>query len=435
MRSLPTIDNMSDSDEVTSPVQDGQGKNNLGTEADATLDNNSAHSADGATPVDHNETNDSATSFSSAQGEQNTDHSRSDLDARFDRVLTNFRKIATSADKNETSKSVTSPTQRGQNTDQGIVQAEAALNNARAHSEKSATPAHYDDISDSAASPPRTDLDGDLASAHEVNAKLERVLAHVLSGATPARAPPPASMAYTREEVLKKDQSTCPLFRLPPELRNTIYTYAFRSKYGMSPFQWDEKHDCPKITLKRAQSHAPPNELLRTCRSIYAEGKGIFVDAKTQYWSNTTFTLTLGARPPASSFGYLECLLDEQVSRMTRVNITVHGSPPFAVQLHSGPKADDSVTYSATTAGCSHRHCILPAPLRFVERVAGRDQARGPLNYSLVVDMLSHGSRGLGGPWMILCLECRTQPVVLSVQDLSRAGLMAVVAWTCHGAK
>lgn len=147
-------------------------------------------------------------------------------------------------------------------------------------------------------------------------------------------------MAHTREEVLKNDQSNCPLFRLPPELRNTIYTYVVYSKYGLPQCQWDEEHDSPMLDLERAQSHAPSSALLRTCRSIYDESKGIFVKAKTQFWSGTTFTLTLGAWSPASSFGYLDCLLDEQVSRMTRVDIDAHRSQHITVHLRSGPEAD-----------------------------------------------------------------------------------------------
>jgi hypothetical protein len=146
-------------------------------------------------------------------------------------------------------------------------------------------------------------------------------------------------MAYTKEELLTNDQTNCPLFRLPPELRNTIYAYVFYSKYSLPQFQWDEQHDCPELNLKCAQPRALPIEPLRTCRSIHKESKGIYVEAKTQFWSDTTFTLKLPECPLHNSFGYFECLLDEQARRISRVNIDIESTvQPFTVHLRSGPR-------------------------------------------------------------------------------------------------
>jgi hypothetical protein len=57
------------------------------------------------------------------------------------------------------------------------------------------------------------------------------------------------------------------------------------------------------------------------------------------------------------------------------------------------------------------------------------------LRYPDAIDILWFESRGLGSPWMRLCMDHHPEPVVLSVRDLSRAGLIAVVAWACDAPK
>lgn len=330
---------------------------------------------------------DNEKSASPAQEEQDKDNSSSDLDARLDRVLKYYHTKAMSGKKNELSNSVTS-----------LV---------------------------------RSDRDAALASARERIATLDRTLVQLLERAPPLRAPPPASMAESKEELLTNDQSSCLLFRLPPELRNNIYTYVFYTKYSLPQFKWDEEHNAPKLNLKCAQPRAPPNELLRTCRSIYNESKGIYVRAKTQFWSDTTFTLTLPISPSHKSFGYLKCHLDEQARHISRVNIDIESDvQPFTVHLRSGPEADSSVK----AAVCAHRS-QLPAPLEFIERVAAIDQVQGQLRYPDAIDILWFESRGPGSPWMRLCMDHHPEPVILSVRNLSRAGLIAVVAWACDAPK
>ena len=241
-------------------------------------------------------------------------------------------------------------------------------------------------------------------------------------------------MAHTKGEVLAKDQNTCPLFRLPPELRNTIYTYVAYSKFSLPQFEWDEEHNSPKLDLKCAQPLAPSNELLKTCRSIYDESEGIFVRAKTQFWSDTTFTLVLPKWPLPKSFRYIECLTDDQVNHMTRVNIDKYDSQLFTVHLRSRPKADSSVTYGARAAGCNH-HSWLPAPLSVIERVVVSDQVHGQLNCLSVYDILWQARRDPGCPSVPFCVKHQPEPVVISLRDLNRAGLLAVVVWTFHGCR
>jgi len=324
-----------------------------------------------------------------------------------------------------------SSSQRDTNTNNSGTKANVTLDKARVHSQKSTPSAHNDHMSDNITSPAQREQNTDPAST-DVNARLDRVLAHYFRGATPLHAPPSASMAYAREEALANDQSTCPLFRLAPELRNTICTYVVYSKFDLAFFQWDEEHNSPKLSLKQAQARAPSNDLLRTCRRIHNESKGIFVEAKTRYWSDTTFTLALagGAKwAPSNSFRYFECLLDDQVNHMTRVNIEILGSRLFTVHLRSGSDADDSVT---VTDSCDHRVPVA-APLSFVESVESANQVQGQLRFEDVRGILHDWRSRPDSTYLRLCVEHHPEPVILSVRDLSRAGFMAVVAWTCWG--
>lgn len=318
--------------------------------------------------------------------------------------------------------------------------ANARLDRGQACLQQSAAPAHYNETSQSVTSPARGDR-GELARTYELNARSEHVPAHLLESATAAyhdRDAPTtsasANMAHTKGEGLPKDQSTCTLFRLPPELRNTIYTYVAYSKFSLPQFEWDEEHNSPKLDLGCAQQRAPSDELLRTCRSIHDESEGIFVRAKTQFWSDTTFTLALPTWPLPNSFHYLECLTDDQVNHMTRVNIfniDKHSSQLFTVHLRSGPEAVSSVTYSARPAGCNRRS-FLPVPLSVVEHVVARILIR-QLSSRDVYDILWHTRENAGCPSVPFCVEHQWEPVVLSLRNLNRAGLMGAVRCISHG--
>lgn len=79
-------------------------------------------------------------------------------------------------------------------------------------------------------------------------------------------------------------------------------------------------------------------------------------------------------------------------------------------------------------------------PLAFMDRVLGADKLSreygyGQLNYREVSDILWlwSGSRSASDPYMRLCVEHHAEPFVLSMPEVSRAGLIAVVAWACDG--
>lgn len=114
---------------------------------------------------------------------------------------------------------------------------------------------------------------------------------------------------------------------------------------------------------------------------------------------------------------------------MTRVNIHTEGPLPFTVHLRSGPEADSSVKAPA----CTHLSWF-PDPLNLIESVVAVEEFLGRLHYQGIIDILWHGLRGPGSPWVRMCVD-HTEVVVISVRDLSRARLMAVVAWTRDGPK
>lgn len=84
----------------------------------------------------------------------------------------------------------------------------------------------------------------------------------------------------------------------------------------------------------------------------------------------------------------------------------------------------------------------FPRPLAFIDRVLGADKLSreygyGQLDYREVSDILWlwSGSRSASDPYMrgATCVEHHAEPFVLSMPEVSRAGLMAVVAWACDG--
>ena len=116
---------------------------------------------------------------------------------------------------------------------------------------------------------------------------------------------------------------------------------------------------------------------------------------------------------------------------MTRANIETLCLQPFTVHLRSGSDADDSVTVRALV--CNHRFLLPPAPLSFVESAEALDQVQGQLRFEDVRGILLDWRSSPDSTYLRLCVEHHPEPIILSVRDLSRAGLMAVVAWFCRG--
>lgn len=101
------------------------------------------------------------------------------------------------------------------------------------------------------------------------------------------------------------EQKHCPLFKLPPELRNRIYSYATsqseakkkpstsRLPLGTSnhlTYYYDpssnykDHHTLPVVSLNQISNVKPSNAMLGTCQRIYQEARGIFVEAQRTFW-------------------------------------------------------------------------------------------------------------------------------------------------------
>lgn len=90
-----------------------------------------------------------------------------------------------------------------------------------------------------------------------------------------------------------KDQTpNCPLFRLPPELRNRIYELVFEvssaSIIRVTDTFSPSGHDATDaITSARKAAAAPPSAaLVRSCQRIHGESKVFFDEASKRYWKN-----------------------------------------------------------------------------------------------------------------------------------------------------
>lgn len=73
------------------------------------------------------------------------------------------------------------------------------------------------------------------------------------------------------------DQSACPLFRLPTELRNRIYNLAFATP--------------PSVDF--ADATPPSKALVQTCRRIHSETSKMHKAAFKDFWAETEFTIDM----------------------------------------------------------------------------------------------------------------------------------------------
>jgi hypothetical protein len=164
-------------------------------------------------------------------------------------------------------------------------------------------------------------------------------------------------------------QSESPLFLLPFELREMIYSYVFAAK---EPTSQDRG-----MTIQEAQSAKPATDLLLTCQMIFQDAHDTFEVARTHFWTNTVFHVYLeppraldlsgvfqsrfvdGRSPAEDSVNKLH---DRELQRMQKVIITVpltsmvgqarhHFSPDWRLnsccrQVHGVHKLDWILSHS-----------------------------------------------------------------------------------------
>ncbi|KAK0932988.1 hypothetical protein LTR29_015408 [Friedmanniomyces endolithicus] len=80
-----------------------------------------------------------------------------------------------------------------------------------------------------------------------------------------------------------RTQRFSPLFRrLPAEIRNRIYAFAFLGD--------DKPHQGPE-TQDLLSARPPTKALLLTCRRVYREAQGVYVESYKAYWRTTAFVV------------------------------------------------------------------------------------------------------------------------------------------------
>lgn len=116
-------------------------------------------------------------------------------------------------------------------------------------------------------------------------------------------------------------QQDCPLFKLPPELRNDIYAYTFSPSVSAPT-----NGHLPPVELDKLAITAPSTALLATCRLVAQETVGIFRQGYTTFWkSHSTFSITLsddwedGQSRAAGKFTVPELLDETQLCPEIRV--------------------------------------------------------------------------------------------------------------------
>jgi hypothetical protein len=139
-------------------------------------------------------------------------------------------------------------------------------------------------------SPYQAGAAADFPVLRQHNLGLANSLRHLLKLANEATEPAMPSNEATPASDSKYSQPECLLFRLPPELRISIYEQA------MTPNIESAASDCAgevksMVDLSTVASSALSIVLLLTCKSIFREAEEYFIDAQRAFWSSNTFSL------------------------------------------------------------------------------------------------------------------------------------------------
>jgi hypothetical protein len=128
-------------------------------------------------------------------------------------------------------------------------------------------------------------------------------------------------------------QTACPLFKLPPELRNMIYTYAFTLGQGGFFDRTFASANLGSVYYK-LYTHPPSSSLrialLRTCRRINTEATSVFA---TKFSELTLVVDVSTARKHMDNY-VLPRLDEDQMSRLKRIVVIVDFWPPSTGWQH-----------------------------------------------------------------------------------------------------
>lgn len=127
-------------------------------------------------------------------------------------------------------------------------------------------------------------------------------------------------------------QTHCYLFRLPRELRDIVYGYVLSRK----DLESQRSGQRPVVDLYNQHGRcAPSNELLRTCRRVYDEGKDTFRREQRRFWSDSVFTICLVKREPHNEFfvDFPTRVNNAQFDNITRLRISMQLIVQHAIEL------------------------------------------------------------------------------------------------------
>jgi hypothetical protein len=181
----------------------------------------------------------------------------------------------------------------------------------------------------------------------------------------------PSNEKTTASEAMYS-QSECFLFRLPPELRLTIYAFAMTPNIEQTAS--DQAEDLTStVDLTRVATSAPSKTLLLTCRRIHREAKESFSDAQRTFWSNNTFSIELRYKwtKIGSSLNsiYLPWLRTEALDLIPRLILSVDSKyANFRVQYTDEGNLSRGARYwTASTTDEAHRY------FRYLDKTRGLD--------------------------------------------------------------
>lgn len=154
---------------------------------------------------------------------------------------------------------------------------------------------------------------------------------------TMASLTPCASLSGPVTHLMTADeQDNCTLFQLPPEIRNSIYTYALCQKQldQVTTTRMPVDNPFEVINLEDAPYLRPSNELLATCQRIHDEARGIFVTEQRKFWASNNFQIDLGD-------DWEDSTDDDQVKPLADINSLRHDyfnlMPRLVVSTTHGP--------------------------------------------------------------------------------------------------
>lgn len=103
-----------------------------------------------------------------------------------------------------------------------------------------------------------------------------------------------AANASSSSTAPTNSQTSSPLFKLPPELRNTIYVYVFTQSEDNDDSPPSDNLGVSKpVDLYNVEKIAPSGAFLLSCRLTLTEGQSLFLQAQRDFWKENIFSIEL----------------------------------------------------------------------------------------------------------------------------------------------